>query len=338
MARLREDLVRLAIRGYRFYTGIIMRLAGGRPRAHALARLMREPGFVQVACKQSARHVLPAAMLYDYPFDTNYAHMDRYTLCEAFTGALAAAGPLESSPCFQGQCPVADDVHNKTVVCPSGFWGFRHAVGLPLTVPTAPDPPAVLAIADAPHLAAGVSTAQDLKERAAHQQTLQTLVPRLVMEVGDTREEILGLLGRGKAHVVYFYCHGGLSGDLPYLQVGADEVITPDNLFAVARWDDPRPLVFLNGCHTTALDPEIAFEFIGAFVENAGAAGVIGTEITVFEPLARAFAEECLRQFLSEIPVGEAVRRARLRLLKDGNPLGLVYIPYVMPGLQLARH
>jgi hypothetical protein len=68
-----------------------------------------------------------------------------------------------------------------------------------------------------------------------------------------------------------------------------------------------------------------------------GAAGVIGTEITVFEPLARAFAEACLRRFLEGATLGAAVRGARLELLGQGNPLGLAYIPFALPGLRLQR-
>ena len=101
------------------------------------------------------------------------------------------------------------------------------------------------------------------------------------------------------------------------------------------RWDITRPLVFINGCHTTALEPEQAIEFISPFIENANAAGVIGTEITIFEPLATVFAEECLRRFLNDAPIGEAIRGARLKLLKNANPLGLVYIPYVIADLHL---
>jgi hypothetical protein len=140
-------------------------------------------------------------------------------------------------------------------------------------------------------------------------------------------------------HVVYLYCHGGVSNDVPFLVVGHDDpVITPDNLFEDLYWGDgTRPLVFINGCHTTALEPESALEFVTAFVDNAAAAGVVGTEITIFEPLARAFAEDCLRRFLAGTPIGESVRRTRLGLLKEGNPLGLVYIPFVTPGLRLSN-
>jgi len=140
---------------------------------------------------------------------------------------------------------------------------------------------------------------------------------------------------------VYFYCHGGVTpGRVPYIQVGpiTERGFTRDMVRSRSiRWRNPRPLVFINGCHTTALEPETALEFVSAFVENAFAAGVIGTEITIFEPVARAFAEECLRRFLDGQPIGEAVRGARLKMLKDGNPLGLVYIPFVLATLSLTR-
>ena len=80
------------------------------------------------------------------------------------------------------------------------------------------------------------------------------------------------------------------------------------------RWQEPRPLVFLNGCHTTGLEPEQALELVSALVRRAQAAGVVGTEITVFEPLARAFAEDCLRRFLGGTSLGWAIREARLTL------------------------
>ena len=35
------------------------------------------------------------------------------------------------------------------------------------------------------------------------------------------------------------------------------------------------------------------------------------------------------------MPLGKAVRGARLALLQQGNPLGLVYIPYAVASLRL---
>lgn len=144
-----------------------------------------------------------------------------------------------------------------------------------------------------------------------------------------------------RSHLVYFYCHGGLTPDnLPYIQVGhrGERGITRDNLrFKKIRWDDPRPLVFINGCHTAAVEPEQALNLVSGFIETAHAAGVIGSEITLFDPLARGFSEACLRRFTKGIQIGEACRQARLELLKEGNPLGLVYIPFVLGSLRIRQ-
>jgi hypothetical protein len=174
--------------------------------------------------------------------------------------------------------------------------------------------------------------------RTAHEEHLRTLAPGL--RYADTRDEAIALLrSADPGEVVYFYCHGGLTPtNVPYLSVGAKgEPGIPSDIFRAMRirWGSPRPLVFLNGCHTTALDPGQALNFPARLVEVAAAAGVIGTEITNFEPLASAFAEECLGRFLAGEAIGDAVRAARLALLAQGNPLGLIYIPFVLPSLRL---
>jgi hypothetical protein len=144
--------------------------------------------------------------------------------------------------------------------------------------------------------------------------------------------------------LLYFYCHGGIRANtnLPYLEIGKSDKFGPDDLIGEGiSWKEPNPLVFINGCHTTSLNPEITLDFVSSFVQQSGAAGVIGTEITIFEPLAAKFAEECLSRFVGaaphneSMPIGKAVRGARLELLKQGNPLGLVYIPYAVATLRL---
>jgi hypothetical protein len=334
--RLKTDLIRLAIQGFRFYFVLGRRLAGGLAQLRSLDELMRQTGLVQIAFKQSPRHILPAAMIYDYTLETNIPFED-YELCEAFGEALEAEAPLEESRCFQGDCPSRGQ---ETVVCPSGFWGYRHNLGLPVSIAGAPDVPTTLSYEEAPQFTVNVSTDPDFTLREAHEQALQALTPKPGWHYADTREEVRQLLTGTQPHIVYFYCHGGVSGSMPYLLCGPPDArgITPDNLFAwKVQWDAPRPLVFINGCHTTALEPEEALHFVSSFVELAQASGVIGTEITVFEPLASAFAEACLRRFLAGEPIGAAVRKSRLKLLKDGNPLGLVYIPYVMADLKLSQ-
>lgn len=333
--QLGADLIRFARRGYRFYDALINRLAGDARQAMKLAQIMLESGQVQIATRQSSRLVVPAALFYDYPLDTSLK-ADDYTLCPAFVNALKGPEPLENTACFRGNCASYGE---DTVICPSGFWGYRHRLGLPVSVAGGLDAPATITCADGPELTVGVSTDPAFEKRPQHEQALQNLQPELTWNYADTRDETLAKLKTTTPHLVYFYCHGGIANGVPYIHVGpkSDRGITRDNLRAKRIfWQEPRPLVFINGCYTTALEPESAIDLVSGFVENAFAAGVIGTEITIFEPVAVAFAEECLHRFLvARQPIGEAVRGARLKLLQQKNPLGLVYIPYVMADLRL---
>jgi hypothetical protein len=333
--RLRGDLITLALRGFRFYDTLINRLAGDIDRAWDLADLMLTTGQVQIASKKNANLVIPAALFYDHPLDDGVP-VNQLTVCADFLAALDGEAPLVESACFQGKCAHYDD---DKVICPSGFWGFRHNLGLPVTVDEAPDTPVEIPGGDGPpSLAVSVSTDPNFVERPGHEQRLQGM--GFGWEHADERDESIDLMKKSSAQVVYFYCHGGLHDNLPYLSVGppGSARITP-SVFRRKRirWRRVRPLVFINGCHTTQLTPERALNLVNGFVENAAAAGVIGTEITIFEPIAVQFGEAFFRRFLIEKEsVGEAVRGARLEMLKSGNPLGLVYIPYALPGLRLA--
>jgi hypothetical protein len=330
------DLLRCAIRGYRFYDALIDRLAGDSGTDwEALADQMRTPGDIQLASKVSARLLVPAALFYDHQLDTGLKASE-YSLCETYATAVQDHTPLLETVCFQGNCPHYDE---DDVICPSGFWGFRHALGMPASIQGAPDAPLVLDTPNGLDLAVAVCTDKNFRGREAHEETLRQLAPGLNWLYADERPETLSLMKRNEPHVLYFFCHGRVAADTPSIIVGPPETrgIARDNLRnSRIRWRTTRPLVFINGCHTTALAPEFALDLVSGFVGTSHAAGVIGTEITTFVPLAREFAESCLRYFLTEKrPIGDAVRRARLDLLQHGNPLGLIYIPYVLTGLRL---
>lgn len=334
LTRLRDDLLGLAVAGLRLYDGIVNELVEGADRARELRKLMREPGSVQIVNKVSPSYILPAALFYDYRrLDTGAPLNAAFELCPAFVQALQEPGPLEDQPCFRGACPS----HGEPMrVCPSGFWGFRHQLGMPVSIRNAPEAPLTIGLGNAPAFAMAVY--RDFLERAGHEARLRALANGWAWEYADTRGEALDLLENTRSQVVYFYCHGGVSNDAPYLQVGGPDegLIHRENLDEELRWAEPRPLVFINGCRTVAVAPEKAFEMVSALVETHNAAGVIGTEITIFEPLATAFAEEFFDRFLvKKRPLGEAMRGARLALLKKGNPLGLVYVPFALAGLKL---
>ncbi|MFO0657772.1 MAG: hypothetical protein U0787_22240 [Polyangia bacterium] len=330
--QLYSDLIRLAKSGATLYAEMARHLTSSVEESFELADLMRTPGFLQIASKVTATQTVPAALLYDQPLSVNPTE-DKFTICDAFRSALESAQPLDQCPCFLGNCPSYD---RDTVVCPSGFWGFRHFLGMPLTGPNRSEAQPQILYHDAPRLSVGVSL--ELHEFPVHEKALRNLRSDLQWQCESSAQKIFQMLKEGKSHLVYFYCHGGESPDLPFLEVGNDEYIVPRALMRYRiRWQDPRPIVFLNGCHTTAVDSEQVMDLVSEFVEIGQASGVIGTEITIFEPMARAFAEECLRRFFAGQPIGQSIRSARLSLLKQCNPLGLAYDPYVLATVCLAK-
>jgi hypothetical protein len=336
--RLRLDVARLAVRSRRFYQELSERLVAAGWDWRDLRERMRAQGMVQLAIKESPTHLLPTALIYDRPLDDTHQDFAAYELCPAFLAACRDDPPLEDTACFRGECPHWGE---ETVVCPSGFWGFRHDLGATVSSRGRGQADIVgeIAVAARPELVMAVSTDSRFEGREAHELAIRELCDG-GWHHATTRQDALAMLSEGRAHVVYFYCHGGVQNDNPTLQVGAgpDSLLTPSWLGEHGpTWSDPRPLVVLNGCRTTAVEPRNALNFVSVWLSMLRAAGVVGTDITVFEPLASAFAERCLTLFLQGVPLGRAVRLARLGLLKEGNPLGLTYVPFALASLRLVE-
>jgi hypothetical protein len=335
LPRLSKDLISMAIWGHSTYVQINLDTE--------FEEVLFEPSLIQIAMLDSPRHVLPAAMIYDYPLEDS---THGFTLCWKFLEALKDEVPLEDHECFKGNCPTRQE---KKTVCPSGFWGFRHYLGMPLSVKKEKDEGKkseedlnnvyVLDIAASIRftdpLRMVLALAKDFNLVQLHEEVLRGLKPNhLDCQLAETHDQVFNLLELSPSpHLIYFYCHGALvRNQLAYLQMGKDDQIFPAN-FEKIKWNEPRPLIFMNGCHT--IDPLGALNFIRPLVQGSNCAGVIGTEITIYEEMATVFAEEFFRRFMGGEAVGKAIRNARLKLLKVGNPLGLVYIPYVIAGLRL---
>jgi hypothetical protein len=174
--------------------------------------------------------------------------------------------------------------------------------------------------------------------RADHLKTMRELF-KGELEVVENRDSALNRMAESDIQVVYFFCHGVSTPDgYPGLVVGPKDgpAITLNNFGERIRWHRARPLVFLNGCQTTALQPDNIFDMVTTLVQECGASGVVGTETTVFEATAEKFAEAFHAAFVRDrAPIGEAVRLARLQLLSRGNPLGFLYAPYAPVSLRL---
>ena len=109
------------------------------------------------------------------------------------------------------------------------------------------------------------------------------------VEMESDRDDILDLLARKDRHIYYFYCHGDRKPLAFRLRVGpsqkADAITAPDLTHIRYRWSNEgvSPLVFLNGCDTTAFCADTINKLMQRFRAN-GASGVIGTEIPGTRP------------------------------------------------------
>ena len=338
LAQFTLDLIDLAKTGFRLWAPVAGRLAVGDdgkplPRPVLQAHMRPPGGRIQLALKRGARHALPVALYYDHPLEPEALAQD-LRLCPTFLEQRQH--DLLDTPCFEpdGGCPHYGE---KQTVCPSGFWGFRHCIGMPMSLGEQGEAPTFLAKGQ-PRVAALAWAGQDFPRRAPHFEALKAIYG-VGYEEALTRAEGIGLLKGDAAHVLYFYCHGDADENgNRRLRIGT-AVDLPIGVATFAAegicWQRSHPLVFINGCHTTDVQPAKAIDFVDELVGNDQAAGVIGTEITIFESLAVFFADRFLAHFNADSNVGEAMRRARLDLLgQQLNPLGLLYVAYALPTLQ----
>jgi PKD repeat protein len=350
LEQLKTDLTKMAKWGYDHFD-LFKR---NQPEAFTLH--FATPVYIQIAIESSAKLMFPAAMIYDYPLDSGFD--GKYQFCPEFVDAFLNKRPLENTPCFHGNCPTLKKYKELPVrkiadqrwICPSGFWGFRHYLGMPVSVgnknedkntdkifPTIPVKE---------EFRVSVASAEDLKKRETHLQKISDLLkesfPKSEWNYAKNRDDLFDRVLKKNPHVVYFYCHGGEVRDkMPFLKIGPVDHLGdfyPSNLGASEiLWDTVHPLVVLNGCHTAEIDPDDAFNLIDPFIQTSKSAGVIGTNITIFEEMATAFAQELFMQFFRGVPIGVAIRNSRLKVLDIGDPMGLVYIPFVYAGLHLER-
>lgn len=98
--------------------------------------------------------------------------------------------------------------------------------------------------------------------------------------------------------------------------------------------DEPRgeqsmPLIVLNACGSSKVDPLSSMSFPKLFLKN-GNRGFLGTEIAIPDEEAAEFSIAFYRSLLMrQEPFGLAAHRARTHLLEEfGNPIGIAYSVY----------
>ncbi len=78
--------------------------------------------------------------------------------------------------------------------------------------------------------------------------------------------------------------------------------------------------------------------FVDAFGNRAGAAGVIGTEVTIEQGMAGWATGLLLQRLTNGASAGQALRDMRWTMLARGNVMGLAYTLYAVADLRLRPH
>jgi CHAT domain-containing protein len=113
-----------------------------------------------------------------------------------------------------------------------------------------------------------------------------------------------------------------------------------DDMMMAEDWADPdrderMPLVFLNACGTSVVDPRTAVSMMTPFLKNANR-GIIATSANIPDRVAARFSRWFYTKLLSGLTVAEALYAARRDLLVTyANPLGVLYAYYGNPGLRV---
>jgi hypothetical protein len=235
------------------------------------------------------------------------------------------------------------------VLCVFGFWGLSCVVEQPPSV--ASDAVFLVSATNAPKkLLFAASSGLDLDLTSTHVGTLTRLLGDTTVSPMPTGSELAAALQEEDMDVAYLYCHCGYQKVNPhgsstaYLDVGG-MLLDPfqlqswaEELWPQPHWPSRKPLVVLNGCHTAEMTSSTLATFVDGFVSIGGAAGMIGTEVTLEQGVAVAFMESFLSRFSHGETVGSALRASRWEFLSRGNVMGLAYTPYCLSSLRIRAH
>src|SRR5262249_19598552 len=125
--QFRKHLSGMAEFGYDMYTSLV--ISHGDEFEQKLQGALTHPAIIQAARMRSCKFVFPWALMYDLPVVPG----PKNEVCREFMQMLehgASADDLAQQPCITHGCP---NRKNVNVVCPSGFWGFRHTIEQPLS-------------------------------------------------------------------------------------------------------------------------------------------------------------------------------------------------------------
>lgn len=100
---------------------------------------------------------------------------------------------------------------------------------------------------------------------------------------------------------------------------------------------DSHPLVMLNACKTSNLNPLYTADFARKFLK-LGARGVVTTECAIPDDFAAQFVQRLYIHLLAGEPLGESLLATRQYFLdKHHDPSGLLYSMYAPPSIRLVK-
>jgi hypothetical protein len=315
-----------------------------------LEKALAESTTIQVARTGSANYVFPWDLVYDYPlYDRS-----EFSFCRIIAEEWGPAGRRDAQ--IARKCPHHDE-HRVNVICPYGFWGLRHRIERPPSLPTKKNKPErMLAIPGKPARWVGPTPfyAAFTSDRKLDQSLIDkhvralAKIAKLEFEPPPVRDWNGVQASLKSPKLMYFLCHGEFDAKInePYLGVGLRDQNWQHRIyvsylkgFLIAEadanaWARNRPLIIINGCHTADLKPGDLLNFVSAFAA-AGAGGIIGTEISVVLEVAVSVGEMLLTSFTEGEAIADAIHSMRWQLVNRGNLLGLAYTSYCLADLKI---
>jgi hypothetical protein len=159
-----------------------------------------------------------------------------------------------------------------------------------------------------------------------------------------------GSLSGAPFQVMHFACHCTTEGEadnyaLMFGETGDTSTrVSLDQLKACrqqngkqirAYRDAAHPLVFMNACDSSVMDPTAVTSFPDFFLSR-GSCAYIGTEAPVPDALAELISDAFYTELLTGASIGAALYRAKWHLAQvHNNPLGLLYMLYGNPDVTL---
>ena len=159
---------------------------------------------------------------------------------------------------------------------------------------------------------------------------------RTVTALDPTFSKVQDAFAAGSYDAWHFTGHGmskAANPDASAIVLAADESLTPEDVSGqAANVGLAHPLVFINACQVGRSG--MALTGIGGWARRfvqVGAGAFIGAYWSVYDEPAFDFAKEVYARLLAQVPIGEAVRAARVAVRAEGDPSWLAYTVFADP-------